>query len=172
MCVAPGEVKRSPGLRQKRIPSPVGALLIEVEPMDIITRQCGEAIAQLIAHLQPNDFIDDEEQRLAKEFNALPLGLSLWSYGFLTPDGELVETDWEPNEILRTRDTQQLICAIAIAARRFPTLERFVPSRPVDSTVCKFCNGTKVWGERVADGKPAICVGCAGLGWTYAASES
>jgi hypothetical protein len=61
-----------------------------------------------------------EECRLAEKFAALPLGMSLWSYAFLTPDGDLIQTEWVADETTRTRDTKELICAIAIAARRFP----------------------------------------------------
>ena len=45
-----------------------------------------------------------------------------------TLDGELIQTKWEAEETARTRDTKELICAITIAARRFPQTGRLRPA--------------------------------------------
>ncbi|HEX8266076.1 MAG TPA: hypothetical protein VF596_11765 [Pyrinomonadaceae bacterium] len=135
--------------------------------MNVVTSEFRQVVERLISKLKPTDFIDAEEKRLSQEFHTLPLGISLWSYGFLTSDGELVETDWEPDEILRTKNIQEVTCAIAIAARRFPQLKAFIPSQPKDSIVCPACQGTKLWGTNTTTGEPARCVFCAGLGWRY-----
>jgi len=107
--------------------------------------------------------IDAEEHRLCKQFHALPLGISLWNYGFLTSDGELFETELEPNEITRTTNSSAVICAIAIAARRFPELNIFIPAQPKESIVCPMCQGTKTF----PTDKSVHCPVCAGLGWRY-----
>lgn len=135
--------------------------------MNLITQEFQESVERLIKNLKPEDFKDAEECRLTKKFNALPLGISLWSYAFLSSDGELIETGWEPDEVSRTRNTSDIICAIAIAAWRFPELKTFVPLQPKESVVCPACQGTKLWGTNSYTGKPAICVVCAGLGWRY-----
>lgn len=139
--------------------------------MNGVSSEFEQVIEQLIKELTPTDFCDAEEVRLSEKFHALPLGLSLWSYGFLTPDGELVETDLEPDKILRTRNIQAVTCAIAIAARRFPQLEVFIPSQPKDSIDCPLCQGTKLWGRNVATGERRKCISCAGLGWRYNAED-
>lgn len=135
--------------------------------MNLITQEFRDSVERLIKDLKPEDFIDAEECRLSKQFHALPLGISLWSYGFLTSDGELIETEWEPDEITRTKDISAVICAIAIAARRFPELESFIPSQPQESIVCPACRGTKLWATNADTGEPIRCVVCAGLGWRY-----
>jgi hypothetical protein len=50
--------------------------------MNIVTTEFREVVERLVNNLQPNECIDAEEYRLAQEFRALPLGLSLWSYAF------------------------------------------------------------------------------------------
>jgi hypothetical protein len=135
--------------------------------MNLITSEFRKAVEQLIKALKPEDYINPEERRLSEEFHALPLGISLWSYGFLTSDGELIETEWEPDEISRTKNISEVICAIAIAARRFPELKAFIPSQPKESIVCPMCQGTKFSGTNADTGKPVLCVVCAGLGWRY-----
>lgn len=135
--------------------------------MNPVTSEFRQVVERLINKLQPTDYINAEEQRLAEDFHALPLGISLWSYGFLTPDGELVQTEWEPDEISRTKNIQEVTCAIVIAARRFPQLECFIPAQPKESIVCPACQGTKLFGTNVVTGEPSRCVVCAGLGWRY-----
>ena len=133
--------------------------------MNIVTPEFQDVVDRLIADLKPSDCFGAEEYRLAQEFHALPLGLDLWSYGFLRPDGELISTEWEPDDIQRSRSIQDLIRAIVVASGRYPQLTAFIPERPEDAIVCLACRGTKVWGIRIGTNKPARCVLCAGLGW-------
>jgi len=135
--------------------------------MNTLTPKFRLEVERLIKELKPGDFIDAEEKRLAEDLHALPLGISLWSYGFLTSDGEVIQTEWEPNEISRTKHIQTVTCAIVVAARRFPQLEAFIPAEPKDSIACPACQGTKLWATNVVTGEPARCVICAGLGWHY-----
>jgi hypothetical protein len=135
--------------------------------MNLVTSEFRKTIERLISELKPSDFIDAEENRLAAKFQALPLGISLWSYAFLTSDGELIETEWEPNEILRSKSIQAFTFAVAIAARRFPELKTFIPVQPKNSIVCPACRGTKLFGEDVVTGKRGKCPACAALGWRY-----
>lgn len=135
--------------------------------MNLITSEFRETVERLIKNLKPEDFVAAEERRLSEQFHALPLGNSLWSYGFLTSDGELIESEWELNEVSRTKDVAAVICAVVIAARRFPQLKAFIPSRPNESIVCPLCRGTKVFAKNVVTDALGICVVCAGLGWRY-----
>jgi hypothetical protein len=138
--------------------------------MKVITTECREVIEQLVSRLQLNDFIDAEEYCLAQQFRGLPIGISLWSYGFLTLDGELIQTEWELGEITRSKETQDIIRALVIAARRFSQLTPFIPVQPKESKICPLCNGTKMWGTKIGSDELAKCVFCAGLGWVYEAT--
>ena len=100
--------------------------------MNIVTSEFREAVERLLNDLQPGNSIDAEEYRLARKFHALPLGLDLWSYGFLTSDGECIATEWESDEISRSRNTPDLIRALVVAANRYPQLAAFIPARPSD----------------------------------------
>ena len=133
--------------------------------MDIVTSEFREVVERLVNSLRRSDCVDAEEYRLAQEFHALPLGLSLWSYGFLTPDGECIATEWEPKEIVRTRNIPDVIRALANATDRYPELAAFIPTRPSDALVCPLCEGAKLWGKEIPSGEPGRCFNCAGLGW-------
>ncbi|MDQ3818033.1 MAG: hypothetical protein M3362_10105 [Acidobacteriota bacterium] len=133
--------------------------------MNIVTPEFREAVERLLNDLQLSDCIDAEEYRLAQEFHALPLGLDLWSYGFLTPDGECIATGWELEEIIRSKKIPDLIRALVVAANRYPQLAAFIPARPSDAMTCPLCDGTKVWGKEIPSGRLGRCFNCAGLGW-------
>ena len=137
--------------------------------MNIVTSEFREVVERLVNELQPSDCIDAEEYRLAREFHALPLGLDLWSYGFLTSEGEYIATEWEPQEVTRSKATQDLIRALVVAANRYHQLAAFIPARPATAEVCPLCGGTKVLGKEIPSGQPGRCVNCAGLGWVTAA---
>ena len=126
-----------------------------------------EVVERLVNTLRRSDCVDAEEYRLAREFHALPLGLSLWSYGFLTSEGEYIETEWEPKELVRSRNTPDLLRALAHAVNRYPELAAFIPARPADALVCPLCEGTKAWGREIPSGEPGRCFNCAGLGWVW-----
>jgi hypothetical protein len=129
--------------------------------MNLITQEFRDSVERLIKDLKPEDFVDAEEHRLSEQFHALPLGISLWSYGFLTSEGELIETELEPDEITRTKNISAVICAVAIAARRFPELKFFIPAQPEESIICPMCQGAKT----LPTDKSVHCPVCAGLGW-------
>jgi hypothetical protein len=132
--------------------------------MDILSSELRQLIQTLIASLTPEDCLDAEEYRLAREFEALPLGWDLWSRCFLTADGESIKTGWEPGEIERHRG--ELIGVVASAARhRYPQFAKFIPDRPPDGVTCLLCAGSKTWGQEGGTKKPAVCFLCAGLGW-------
>src|SRR5690242_18517110 len=115
--------------------------------MNIVTPKFQELVERLIGDLKPDACVDAEEYRLAKEFHALPLGIDLWSYQFLRPDGELISTGWEQEEISRGYSTSGLIRAVAGVAKRYPQFAAFKPDRPPEAIVCPACQGTRLWGR-------------------------
>ena len=134
--------------------------------MDILSAELQQLIQTLIESLAPEDCLDAEEYRLAREFEALPLGYDLWSYCFLTADGELIKSGWEPGEIERYKDAGSLLGAIVWGSRqRFPQFSQFIPDRPADASTCLLCAGSKTWGKKNGTEEPGTCFLCAGLGW-------
>jgi hypothetical protein len=134
--------------------------------MNKVTPEFQALVERLIGELRPSDCLDAEEYRLAREFHALPLGMGLWAYDFLTPDGELISADFEMADIQRYCSTASFIRSVVSAAGRYPQLKAFIPKRPEDAIVCPACQGTKLWGRLGGTNKPGPCVFCAGLGWT------
>jgi len=132
--------------------------------MNLVTSEFHQTVEGLISNLTEENYIDVEEYRLARKHNALPIGIDLWIYIFLTPYGEAILDDGESDnpEILRT--TQAIIRVVA-GAKRYPQLEKFIPNRPNGSKVCPACDGTKNFGQDVSSRKPVRCVVCGGLGW-------
>ena len=124
-----------------------------------------EVINELLAELNPSDFADQEEYRLSQDLQALPIGVSLWAYVFLTPDGEVISTGYEPGELERSRESQDVLNTLAWGAERYPLLEALIPERPQDSKVCPLCDGLGGYGNWMLSKRPAICVCCSGLGW-------
>ena len=141
--------------------------------MVVVTEELGVEVERLIAGLNAETIRDPEALRLALKFGALPFGMGLFGgYGFLRPDGEIIETgevwpeDKSNEEPSRFRRVQAQISAIVWASRRFPSLARFVPNRPPEGVNCRLCLGSGLFGVDVVTRKPAPCVECAGLGWT------
>ena len=71
--------------------------------------------------------MDGDEYMLAREFGALPLGFDLWSYMFLTPDGEIIWAGWMPLEVNRWRSDFILGRALKIAGERYPLMAHNIP---------------------------------------------
>ena len=134
--------------------------------MNIVTPEFQKTIQGLIDNLQVEQFSDVEEYKLARKHHALPLGVDMWSYVFLTANGEMI---WDDNEgeTVSANDLQSLIRALVVTKERYPQFERFIPNRSIDSKTCPICNGAGIWEQSkdVSTGKPGKCFICAGLGW-------
>lgn len=134
--------------------------------MNIVTLEFQKTIQELIDNLQAEQFSDVEEYKLALKYNALPLGVDLWSYIFLTATGEVI---WDDNEgdTGSANDLQSLIRVLAVRKKRYPQFERFIPNRSADSKTCPICEGTGIneHSENVSTGEPAGCFLCGSLGW-------
>ena len=134
--------------------------------MKIVTSEFQKTIQELIDNLQVGQFSDAEEYKLARKHNALPLGVDLWSYVFLTANGEVI---WDDNEgeTGSVHDLQNLIRVLAVRKEHFPQFGQFIPNRSEESKTCPICDGSGVseQSKEVSTGKPGRCFICAGLGW-------
>jgi hypothetical protein len=134
--------------------------------MKIVTPEFQKTIQNLIDNFQAEQFLDAAEYTLALKYNALPIGLDLFSYVFLNSSGEVL---WDDNEgdVGSSNDLQSLIRVLVAGKRRYPQLAEFVPSRSDESKTCLICNGSGILkqSEDLITGKPAKCFFCAGLGW-------
>lgn len=134
--------------------------------MKIVTPEFQKTIQELIDNLRPEQFSDAEEYKLARKYNALPVGVDLWSYVFLTASGEVIWDDGE-GETGSTNDLQSLIRILAVRKERYPQFGRLIPDPWEESKTCPVCSGSGVWGQskEVSTEKPGRCFICAGLGW-------
>lgn len=134
--------------------------------MKIVTPEFQKIIQDLIDNLQAEQFSDAEEYKLARKYNALPIGVDLWSYVFLNANGEVI---WDDNEgeIGSANDLQSLIRVLVVRKNRYPQFEQFIPNRLADSKTCPICEGTGINNnsKNIITGEPAKCFLCAGLGW-------
>lgn len=139
---------------------------MEDEKLNIVTPEFQETIQKLIDNLQADQFSDATEYKLARKHNALPLGGDLWSYVFLTANGEVL---WDDNEGENdsANDLQSLTRVLVVGKERYPQFEKFIPNRSVDLKTCPVCNGCGIWeqSKNVLTGKPGRCFICSGLGW-------
>ncbi len=133
------------------------AVCIDLEKLKII-------VSELLVELTATDFQDEEEQCLSAALSALPIGTSLWSQVFLTPDAEVIATGIEANEFDRSRDTQDLIRVIVWASKRYSRLAPLIPTRPTEAFDCTLCLGSGLYGDELSSGQ-AKCLFCGGLGW-------
>jgi hypothetical protein len=124
-----------------------------------------EVISKLFSGLKPSDFADPEEYSLSQHLRALPVGMSLWAYVFLTPDGEVISMGYERGELERSRASRDLLNALVCGAERYPILAALIPERPQDSTDCPLCDGAGEYDVGRHSSRSAICVFCGGLGW-------
>jgi hypothetical protein len=129
------------------------------------SEKLNEVVNELLSGLKPSDCIDQEEYRLSQDLRALPIGIDLWAYMFLTPDGEVIGTGWEPGELERSRDGHTMIKILVWGAERYPPLASLIPGWPPDSDDCQLCAGSGAHGTLVGSDQPAKCVWCGGLGW-------
>jgi len=125
--------------------------------------------ADVVRNLLTKDFVRDaspKEVELARRLGALPIGIDLGSYIFLTAEGDCILVDTWPNAVERTKAARIVVAALVHAATRYPELKTFVPRRPVDARNCFACDGTGELDYPL--GRPVSmdkCINCCGLGW-------
>ena len=79
-------------------------------------------VRRLLAELRPEDCEDLEEYHFALEFEALPLGIDLWSRAYLSADGEIFWDDPDPPEFVHIKIEKDNVWPIKVAAERFPEM--------------------------------------------------
>ena len=134
--------------------------------MKIVTSEFRKTIEDLINNLKIEDFPDSEEFKLARKYNALPLGFDFMAFTFIASDGEVIWHDYQ-DEFGTSNDSQGLINALVYGKKRYPQLENFIPNRSAESKTCPVCEGTGIWknSKNVVTGEPGNCLICAALGW-------
>lgn len=134
--------------------------------MNIVTSEFKKTVKELINKLKTEDFSDSEEYKLARRYNALPLGFDFLAYSFINSDGEVIWHDFQ-DDFKKSNDSQSLINALVYGKNRYPELEKFIPKRHESLKICPVCEGTGVWknSKNIATGEPENCVICANLGW-------
>jgi len=131
--------------------------------MNLATPQLAHEVVALMSGTVESLDLDQGELIAGEQFNALPINGAMAFY-LLRPDGTVVTYD-PPGEPQFANDQQSLLHAIVYASRRYPSLSKFIPHRPLESLDCSFCEGTGVRGTLVGSNTPAHCPACAGLGW-------
>jgi hypothetical protein len=99
-----------------------------------------------------------EERRFARLKNVLPVYSDMTgSLGF-SPDGVILFSDWESNEVKPMTDEGWQIIAAVSAIERYPDLREILPDRPNRAKSCDACGGK---GRMLS----VFCGRCHGLGW-------
>ena len=133
--------------------------------MNLINDEFTNTVAALIAEVSPNN-CDAEEFRLAQALQALPICFDLWSYVLLTPQGEVVFSGLDLDEERRSASLQDVLLMLRIGAERYPRLERLLPSRSAEATICRMCSGSGVFQTGDTPPQRKRCLNCVGWGWT------
>lgn len=63
--------------------------------MKIVTSEFKKTVENLIKNLKIEDFSDSEEFKLARKYNALPLGFNFLGFTFISSDGEVIWHDYQ-----------------------------------------------------------------------------
>ncbi len=103
-------------------------------------------------------------QAQARRLHALPVGLDLWSWWFLTPGGEAVLVEeGAAAEHRRHADRGRVLAALVWGSEKYPELRDAFPAREPDAVDCR-CAAV----QRGA-AQAFLCPACGGLGWLPAA---
>jgi hypothetical protein len=131
--------------------------------MSIETQQLATELSVLMSRLIERRDIPQDEIDVANRLNALPVGAD-FAYCLLTRECAVLSYD-PPHEPELAKDSESLLRTLVYASQRYPSLSRFIPSRPANAPDCLFCVGTGIRGTYIGTDKPARCPFCAGLGW-------
>jgi hypothetical protein len=115
-----------------------------------IARELSAAIRRLIAGVAEKD---DLSKEVAEATGAL-LVYRGWTAGLaVTPEGEVVEYDWEWDRgKVTVPDANWRNVALRTAAQKFPELQDLAPPRPSSAVTCPACDGSGFFYKRVGCG--------------------
>ena len=135
--------------------------------MSIDRTHVASVVRDTLSRMSVDDCADHEERRMFLAEGALPIGWGLWCVVLLSPDGEVLSTDPDTNETLRSDDLNELACALVWASVRYPEFRELIPERPSDAPDCVICGGTGIHRRGLPDWPDPSCSLCAGLGWVW-----
>jgi hypothetical protein len=136
---------------------------VRLQSMSIETPLLAAEISLLMSRLAEMGDIPEDEVDVAIRLHALPVGAD-FAYCLLSPECAVISYD-PPHEPELAKDAQSLLHTLVYASQRYPSLSRFIPSRPASVASCELCSGTGVRGVYIGTNRPARCPFCAGLGW-------
>jgi len=120
-----------------------------------MTTGLSEAIRRRIKAAQP--------AALSPDRRALLLIATIGGSLYLTPDGKVLESDWERGDtLIEEKDVGIRNAALVFASRKYPELAALLPQRPASATDCAQCSGL---GWLRLGGRDNVCGDCSGLGW-------
>jgi hypothetical protein len=128
-------------------------------------------VSELLPKLSLSEFVNAEEYRLSQELTALPIGMGIFSYFLLRPDGEVISIDClDSAEVERFQESYRLLTILAWGAERYPALASLIPERPPEAEDCPLCAG--LGSNQSVIGDEMTCVWCSGLRWTLVESKT
>ena len=125
-------------------------------PSDSWTDAGHDIVTRLVKQFLSRPESDSEELVAVQATGAIPVYKDIGGCVLLTPDGSLMEWDWERKTVQPLVDRQMRDLAFVSAAERYPELTWLRPMR--NGPPCPVCKG----GGRVAEG--AWCGNCSGVG--------
>jgi hypothetical protein len=99
-------------------------------------------------------------QEQAQQLSALPVGKGMFSWWFLTPDGEAIKVDGEieVGKTTRFADRINVMSALVWGSEKYPELREALPPREAGAINCR-CQCNPDTAGRF------ICPACGGIGW-------
>jgi hypothetical protein len=105
----------------------------------------------------------DDELKVARASNALPVYIDFGGALAFTAEGSVLLYDWGLGQISPENDERWIIVAAVAGAEKYPELRAVLPDKPPTAMTCPLCSGrgkrslTPIFGAR--------CEKCFGLGW-------
>ena len=119
---------------------------------------------QTVRRLLAGPVVSDDPwvREQAQRLSALPVGLDLWLWHFLSTAGEvfIVDGEFDVGKTERLTDRLAVLRALAWGATRYPELKDLLPPREPGAVDCSLCQSPE-W----ATWPRIICPRCGGVGW-------
>ena len=103
-----------------------------------------------------------DEAEVAARYAALMINAD-FAYYMVRPSGEVLSYIAPDLEV--HSEPSALLHALVYALRRYPSLAKFIPSRPAIAVDCTFCAGSGTRTHLGSESRITRCFACVGLGW-------
>src|SRR5262249_7106825 len=135
--------------------------------LDSVPKDASRKHARHIQMMLPPEQLEqetnNEEAELARQFQALPLGIVEYLWFLLHPEGRVLMFNLLYDEVTEeVSEAHALDYGLRIGSKRLPELESLITPRPSGATDCVVCAG-KGWSERAE--RTVTCEHCWGRGW-------